>query len=62
MWGPRQKEEDKVVSGWGSKQAKLLHKERDVKVEREERRCMWDWEETEVDDLIELLIYSSPSC
>lgn len=61
MWGPRQKEEDKVVPGWGSKQAKVLHKERDVKVEREGRRCMWDWEETEVDmyDLIELLIHSS---
>ncbi len=56
--------EDKYVPGWGSKQGKLLHKEKDVKVEREGRRCMWDWAETEVDmyDLTEPLFYSSLSC
>ncbi len=40
----KKKREDNYVPGWGSKQSKLLHKEKDVKFEREGRRCMWDWE------------------
>lgn len=57
-WGPRQtKEQDKFVPGWGSKQGKQLNKEKYVKVKREGRRCVWDWEETKVDmyDLTEPL-------